>query len=352
MAQDTLACRAMGERIEGDAVAMRDCRPEDLEAVLALRARVFPATDLARERRRWAWEFDENPFRPPGSPSSWVLEHQGRVVGNYGLVAVPVAVDRRIALCFNGIDFVVAPELQGRGLGHRIIERHLDRDLCPFPFLTGPTPAAAHLVEAHGGTLIRCAEEPSVFVFRCASEAPTPRPPREVALRPIGGFEPRFDELFRRVAERHRILVARDHRYLNWRYRDYPFGRPTMVSALGRDGLLRGFLVLQHDRSKNWGYLLELFADPREEWVVRGLLAAAVDEARRARMEELYVLSRVAAVREAIRAAGFARVEGHSLTLACRLPPPPPDGAPFTAGDVYWSAGDGDLLHVIGGLES
>src|SRR5688572_22502857 len=217
---ERLACRAMpGE------VTLRDFRTgndEDLEAVLALRARVFPATDLARERRRWKWEFDENPARKAGAPIAWVLEQDGKVVGNYGLVPTPVSIDRKVALAFNGIDFAVAPELQGQGLGHRIIERHMDPKLGEFPFLTAPTPAVAHLVEAHGGTTIRCSEEPGVFTFACASGAPTPRPPREVALRPIQGFEPRFDELFHRVAERHRVLVARDHRYLNWRYRDYP----------------------------------------------------------------------------------------------------------------------------------
>src|SRR5262245_44965541 len=96
-----------------DDVVLRDFRGEDLEPVLALRARVFPATDLARERRRWRWEFDENPFRAAGVPCSWVLERAGAVVGNYGLVPTPVAIDRKVELAFNGIDFAVAPELQG-----------------------------------------------------------------------------------------------------------------------------------------------------------------------------------------------------------------------------------------------
>jgi GNAT superfamily N-acetyltransferase len=341
----------MADRIDAAAIALRDFRPEDLELVLELRARVFPASDFARERRRWRWEFDENPFRSQVVPCSWVFELDGRVVGNYGLVPAPVAIDRKVQLCFNGIDFAIEPDLQGLGLGHRIIERHFDPALCPFPFLTAPTPAVQHLCEKHGGTIVRCASEPSVYAFRCASPAPTPRPPREVALRPIAGFEPRFDELFHRVSERHRILVARDHRYLNWRYRDYPFGRPhpmTMISALGRDGLLRGFLVLQHDRAKNAGFLLELFADPREEWVFQGLIAGAIDAGRVAGLHEIWCLNRVEPVRRLLQSNGFEEVEGHSLTLACRLPPPTPGAAPFAAADVYWSAGDGDLLYGIG----
>ena len=165
-----------------DDVLLRDFRNDDLEAILALRARVFPATDLPRERRRWQWEFDDNPFKTTSAPKAWVFEHEGNVVGNYGLVPTPVSIDRKVELCFNGIDFAVAPELQGRKLGHRIIEHHFDPKLCAFPFLTGPTAPVAHLCEKHGGVTIRCGEDRSVFVFRCASDVPTPRPPREVCL--------------------------------------------------------------------------------------------------------------------------------------------------------------------------
>jgi GNAT superfamily N-acetyltransferase/N-acetylglutamate synthase-like GNAT family acetyltransferase len=339
-----------GER--DDAIVLRDFRSDDLEAVLALRARVFPARDLERERRRWRWEFDENPFRRADVPIAWVFELDGKVVGNYGLVPTPVSIDRKAEFGLNGIDFVVAPELQGRKLGHRIAQRHMDPKLCAFPFLTAPTPAVAHLVEKHGGTLIRCADESSLWCFRCASDVPTPRPPREVALRPISGFEPRFDDLFDRVtrAKSHRVFVARDHRYLNWRYRDYPFGRPTIVSALGRDGLLRGFFVLQHDRAQDRGLLLELFADPREEWVVRGLVAGAIDAARAAKLGELHALHRSPAVQQLLAASGFTRVEGHSLTLACRLPTAAAGAPPITKEDVYWSAGDGDMLYGVGDL--
>ena len=330
-------------------------RPGDLEAVLALRARVFPAQDLARERRRWRWEFDRNPFRSAAVPDAWVFEQAssivGPIVGNYGLVPTPVAIDGKIELCFNGIDFAVAPELQGKGLGHRIIERHMDPALCRFPFLTGPTPAVSHLVASHGGSVIRCREEPSVFAFACGAPTPTPLAPREIALRPIAGFEPRFDDLWRRVAESFRILVARDHRYLNWRYRDFPFAKLTMISALDRSGYLRGLLILQHEKEKNAGYLLELFADPRDEPAYRALITAAIEAGRRAKMNELYVLHRSPAVQALLLANGFWKVEGHALELACRLPTPKPGEKPFTAADLYWSAGDGDLLYVLGDLE-
>ena len=68
-------------------VVVRDFRRDDLEAVLALRAAVFPGLDLPRERRRWTWEFDENPARDPAVPDSWILEHEGFDRGWY---AAPV----------------------------------------------------------------------------------------------------------------------------------------------------------------------------------------------------------------------------------------------------------------------
>ena len=38
--------------------------------VLALREMVFDGLDKPRERRRWQWEFDENPLRVPGVPDA------------------------------------------------------------------------------------------------------------------------------------------------------------------------------------------------------------------------------------------------------------------------------------------
>ncbi len=340
-----------------DDVELRDFRPDDVEAVLALRARVFPAGDLARERRRWKWEFDENPFRSGRVPSAWVLERRGTIVGNYGLVPTPVSIDGKVELCFNGIDIAVAPELQGRGLGAAMIARHLDPKLCRFPFITAPAPAVAHLVVRSGGTVVRAADEQSVFVLHDASSAPASatRPPSGVALRPIESFDRSFDALAAKVAARHRIQVARDHRYLDWRYRDYPFGRPEMVAAAGGAGELRGFLVLQHDRAKGVGYLLELFAAPDDEPALLALIAGAKEIARARGIVDVYALARAAPAQEQVQglliASGFTSVEEKSLALAFRLPRNEASAPPFTPADVYWSPGDGDLLFGIGGTD-
>jgi GNAT superfamily N-acetyltransferase len=331
-------------------VTMRDFRGEDLEQVLALRARVFPAGDLARERRRWRWEFEENPFRVAGVPASWVLERGGRIVGNYGLVPVPFSIDGEIATCFNGIDFAVAPEEQGKGLGHRIIERHMDPALCPFPFLTGPTPPVAHLVASHGGIVIRSADEPCIWRLGLANAPGVPPPSGEVGLDEIDRFDARFDALFARVSRRHRVIGVRDRRYLDWRYRDYPFGRPRIAAATRRGGDLAGFFVLQHDQGKNIGYLLELFADPDDRDATPALIAGAAGAAREGGFAEIYALNRVEAVQRDFAAAGFVRVEGQASELACRLPRTRAGRPPIAAADVYWSPGDGDLLYVIGDL--
>jgi GNAT superfamily N-acetyltransferase len=347
-----------------DRAVLRDFEPRDLEAVLALRARVFPAArDLERERRRWSWEFDANPFRSDAAPCTWVAEEEGTLVGNYGLVPAPVSIDGETTLGLAGIDIAVAPERQGSGLGGRMVARHMslagaarrEGDSAAFPFITSPAPAIVRLVEREGGTVVRAGEEPCLWVFHATNATPTPRPPPGVHLRPVDHFDPRFDELQARMAERHRLLVARSRRYLDWRYGDYPFGRPAIVAALEdvrASARLRGFLVLQHDPGRNVGYLLELFAPEDDEAALLALIATAVELARAKRVADLYALNRVAAVQELLRQSGFERVAGdEQLAFACRLPPAAPGRSPLAASDLYWSPGDGDLLFGVGGAD-
>jgi len=325
--------------------SVRDFRPDDLEAVLALRERVFPGLDLPRERRRWTWEYAENPARVAGVPDAWVIERAGRLVGNYGLLPARVSIDGAVGTAFAGIDFAVDPSMQGRGLGHLIAARFMDPALCRFPFISSPTPATCHLMQRHGGTVITGADEPCLWVLPLAAGRPDPAVDASITLRQIATFDARFDHLDRRLRTLRRIATVRDAAYLNWRYRDYPFGRPTAWEALDACGELRGFAVFQHDPNLAQGYVLELSLDPADRGAATTLLHAAVAAARACDVHELYTLNRLPAVQAILAASGFHRVDGHSMQFVCR----PPNG--LGAADCYLTTGDGDVLFGVGDLQ-
>ena len=325
-------------------VVVRDFRRDDLEAVLALRASVFPGLDLPRERRRWTWEFDENPARDPAVPDSWILEHEGKVVGNYGLLPSRFAVGGRTIQAFAGIDFAVDPSMQGRGLGHVIAKRFMAID--GFPYITSPTPATCHLMQKYGGEVIVGAEEPSLWVYPLHAGRPDPSTSDEVEVSEITEFDTRFDALFAAVGRDLPLVNVRDAAYLNWRYRDYPFGKPTMLQATHRGtGDLRGFAVFQHDPNLNQGYVLELWTAPEDRATTGSLLAGAVAAARRVDIAELYTRNRLAPMQASLEANQFHRVDGHPLQFVCRVA-----DLEVRSQDWYITTGDGDILFGVGDL--
>ena len=328
-------------------MTLRDFQPADQEQVLWLREQVFSGLDLPRERRRWLWEFDLNPFSIESVPASWVLVQGERIVGNYGLLPCRVWIDGEQVQAFGGIDFAVDPALQGRGLGHLIAERFMDPALCAFPFITSPTPATCHLMQKYGGSVLVGADEPCLWVLPLNAGRAGPKPASDLELRPIESFDERFDELAVRLSRQARIQTVRSSTYLNWRYRDYPFGRPSMFEAVSSSGALLGYTVFQFDSNLSQGYMLELFVDPEDEPTALALTQRTIQAAEQAGTNELYTLNRVAGVHAILAASGFHPVDSHPLQFVCRVP----ETGPSTS-DWYLTSGDGDILFGVGELKA
>jgi GNAT superfamily N-acetyltransferase len=328
-------------------VELRAFRAEDLDAVLALRKKTFTDMDVPRERRRWAWECDANPFRSDAIPDGFVLERRGAIVGTIGLLPCRVSMDGAVVSGVSPLDFAVDPELQGQGLGHLLAEAFMNPELAAFAFVTSPKPASCHLMAKYGGGVIVVGQdEPCLWVGQPGVEGGTEPPADpEIELERIHDFAPRFDALAERLQADVRLLTVRDATYLNWRYRDYPFGQPAMWAATDRGGTLRGFAVFQNEPALGHGYVTELFVAPDDAAAGLTLLRAAWMEARGCGVRELYALNRLAPVQAILRTAGFHRVDNHPLEFVFRGRP----GGPGPA-DWYVTAGDGDLLFSVGDL--
>ena len=324
---------------------IRDFEPGDRDAVLNLRARVFEGLDPRREKVRWEWEFEANPWRRTDVPCSFLLEEDGRLVGHYGMLPLPVSLDGRRATALCGMDFCIEPEQQGAGLGLLLTRRFLDPALCDVALVTSPTPAATALMRYFGGQVWQGSQEPSLWVYSRAAGSPPPKP--MLALEEPHSFDERFDQLFARVSRHYRLLTVRDSTYLNWRYRDYPFGTLVPCAVVEGGHGVRGLSVLQVDEALRRAYLPELLADPDDAECLDALLHQALGELYRRELDELYVLHREPAVQEALARAGFQVVESHPITFLCRLPE---SGPPLA--DWYLPSGDGDLLFSVGSLPS
>ena len=316
-------------------VRIRPFEDRDREAVLDLRARVFEGLDPERERLRWEWEFDRNPFATSRIPRTWIAELKGRIIGNYGMLPLEFAVDGKRVPGLCGMDFCVDPAHRNLGLGLQLTKAFLDTPGCAVHVVTSPTPTAAKLMRYYGAGILDGEAEPCLWVH--AGDAPT-----GPTLERVEGFDERFDALFERVAAHYRVLIARDQRYLDWRYGTYPFDPSRVTVAPGAAGELGGFSVVQFDEALGRAHLCELFAHPQDEGVLAALASDAVAFVRGQGLGELYVVHRDPAVHRVLERTGFQAVQGHGMSAVCRLP------AGLGVTDWYLAAGDGDILFGVG----
>ncbi len=321
-------------------VNIRGYRPEDRDAVLDLRARVFEGLVPEREIQRWVWQFEHNPFAREGVPLAWVAELEGKVIGNYGMLPLRLSLDGEHGFGLCGMDFCVDPAHRNLGLGMRLTKAFVDTP-ADVHLVTSPTPGAAKMMAYYGSEVLDGEAEPCLWVH---AGAPPPELPMEghVELDWPERFDDRADRLHAKIAKDRRMLITRDQHYLNWRYIDYPFAKSRIAFALGRTINLAGFSVVQPEPDTKRAHLCELYTPDDDLVALEALLRDAVEHARSEGIAELYTFQRDPEVHEILKANDFQAVQGHGMSAVCR----PPQGMALK--DWYLSAGDGDILFGVG----
>src|SRR6186997_2558849 len=101
-------------------------RPEDRRQVEALYRRIFGPDAAERNKLRWDWQYRLNPSAPPDGPHIWIAREGTSVIGQYATMPVRLSVGGREIDASWGMDVMVAPERQRRGLGD-VLFRTWDR---------------------------------------------------------------------------------------------------------------------------------------------------------------------------------------------------------------------------------
>ena len=276
------------------------------EAQLALAAevcyRVYKESALRRAflspemvLQRWRWVIDGNPTRSPFGVPAWVATLGDDVVGHFGLIPATAVVDGRAVPVAWGRDFFVAPSAQGAGVGPRLVGAAVAavgtvlvaglnpratraylrvgfvlREPIPF-YLKVLRPA--EFAEAVSGRL------PS-WLVRAGAEAATlwgrRRRPSSDRVRVVDSFSERFDEWWSVVERRRGNIIHRSSATMNWRYREHPSHRHTILE-LERHDRLAGIAVVRAgvSRGLSAGVLVELLVEPGDRAAAAELIAAA-----------------------------------------------------------------------------
>lgn len=103
-----------------------------------------------------------------------------------------------------------------------------------------------------------------------------------VVLKPIGTFDARFDDLWKKARDTHAIILRRDSTYLNWRYIQCPEKHYKVFTAEKNNELLAWVVVRVMERFglKN-GLVVDMLSLPDRSDVLCALVQQACEELKK-----------------------------------------------------------------------
>ncbi len=323
---------------------IRFSRPEDEEQLLAIKCEVFEGCRLDRERRRWRWEFEDNPAARSHLPRAAVVEEGPHLYGYFAFVPYRMQIGSDVVSAGDGIDLCITDQARGLGLAHPLVATLWDEGPFEFPFTAGINRASRHLFSAHGATLIGGQDDPIAFVYFLHDAHPPCPKVKDITVQRVDEFDEREDALWQRIRKDHSLILVRDAASLNWRYRDYPFQECLLLRATAKDGASRGIAVVQFDPARQCWYLLELLHDSEDSNACLALLVAAREAVDGSSAEALYYSTRWQPQHAPLQAADFRPLPGDVPNFMGKLP----EQSPVSVRDWYTSLGDGDPLFEVG----
>ena len=343
-------------------------RPEHDAELFALYAEVFGDGNLERSRRRYEWQYFENPNTPSDGPVIWTAREGDTLLGQMATMPLPMWWGDREVRASAGNDYFVRKSAQGRGIGIALSNRWADEDdvalalgLTPssYPLFkklftdVGPVPCYLKILDATAvarkkwGGLAGSVAGPLLGAgLSLLSRGPGPS--RDVEVRPVETFSDEYDGLWLRARASFATCVRRDARYLRWKFLACPF-RTYRVLEARKGGKLTGYAVLRDEGEPSFarGVIADLFCDTTDLATQDSLIAAAVSDfstKHRVRIEVYCFNARLGA---ALRRHGFrSGTTAVQYCIAYRGTPDAKAGTRTVLDQVdNWNLfiGDGDL---------
>lgn len=340
-------------------------RASDRRGVDLLYRRTFGHEAAEAIGLRWDW-LRRNPASEGTEPECWVVREGPTIVAASVLARARVDLRGLETQGVWGMDPVVIPERQRRGLGEALL-RHWDRqsgvalgaglssgtrfllsdrgrwpEPVTIPCLVKPLSRRAFLKPTWPVSVNRVVSALAFPLVRVVARA---SPLRE-EVEQVRRFDPTFDRLWERVAPRLDLAVKRDASYLNWKYVEPPHVR-YCIAILRREDETHGYVVYRHLREPRGRVTLivDLLTEPEDERGLKTLLRWIDREARAEDSDKIRCFAQHAGFRRMLRRSGYFVVKS-AVTLnvkvnAVKVPP----GFYADASHWHFTWGDGLLDH-------
>jgi len=305
-------------------------RAADAEELFRAYQGVFgePLTDGSR--RRWQWQYLDNPQASPEGPEIWVAREGETLLGQYASMPVRLHWNGALVRASWGMDVFLRPEARGKGLGAQLFTAWSDHvevalglgltpssyglfkklryeDVGPVPFFEKVIDPVAVARRHVGAALSGLAG--GVLKLGLALFHPDPRPPTaNVTIRPITDFSAEYDALWERLRSGYAMCARRDQGYLNWKYVQCPTRRYDLWEARRETGLA-GFAVSRHEdyHGLRIGWLIDVFAAPEDHETKDALIAQVLASFRAAGVARAQAFSMNGALASDLLRRGFLR---------------------------------------------
>jgi hypothetical protein len=345
---------------------------DNRERVFAILREALSSDACARLISQWDWRCDGNPFTASaGGPAAYLLLLDAELVG--------LADGFRVKMWMGGEvcdgealgDWLVRPSLRGRNLWQRALAIAPGREVVKAPVLFGwtrlpprvgirvgvlDTPLKPLVRILNPGSMLRHLMR-SASLKTLGAGAATAARLLSSSLRPrsrigdgkiirLSSFDDRIDSLWERARRHDKAMVVREHRYLNWRYRDRP-DASYLLYGLERGATLDGFLVARKSvyEGMPWGNLVDFLAAPDDFAALSTLIEAAVDDLRSLGATAVVCYFTDPGVGEALNSLGFLSIDyGDPVRFPLSFSSSRPDLKAFEPlSSWYLTMGDGDL---------
>ncbi len=310
-------------------VAIERRRAGDADELFRLYAEVFGQALTESSRKRWQWQYLQNPHTTSAGPEIWVAREGEGVLGQYASMPVVLWWGGREVRSSWGMDVFLRPEARGKGVGARLfttwsdhVEVALGLGLTPSSYGlfkklryadVGPVPFFQKVLDARAVSARRLGPVLGTLLapgLRAALALRHPERPladaRAVEVRPVAGFSDEYDALWEATRAGHAMCVRRDAAYLRWKFVDCPHARYDLLEAR-RGGALCGFAigrVAEHEGLR-LGWVLDLYAAADDEAARDALLQAQLVAFRRAGVARVEAFAMHAALQASLRRRGF-----------------------------------------------
>jgi GNAT superfamily N-acetyltransferase len=242
----------------------------DEDALLSFLRGSYPDEPSKSDPVFWKWHFLENPNTSVDNVPLWIVKTGDRVVGQMATIPVRLKVGEKEKPALWIIDFILAPEYRGRGLGKGLMKAARET-YCTTMIALGYNAQSEAVLLSHKWVSLGNINRYHALFFpgnanrdlshlgpvkELANLLYAPFRPAESrlsangtgTLREISEFDSSFDSLWEDASTRWPCAVVRDSRFLQWQFMRQP-GKKFEVLGYYEDNQLLGYVVLYFRRT-------------------------------------------------------------------------------------------------------